>query len=852
VDEAEVSFPWAKGVLPGGDAEHALTADTATEAMGAKDVNCAGCVQTADIDPNALDAKTTKYDDTKTKLGSATVQGAMEKVAALASGSGSFTEGNGTVVSYVEQWGLPAYGEAMTYLHLFNPEQPKVLLYLYAGDSSGFATSNNLVVAYDFTPNQYSADVSGNVGETALQVGNPSIFNTGSHVLIHQTVGTGGNGAGAGNWEVNQVVSVQGTTLQLVKPLKYKYVTCGSDCGRAQAVVAASYNQLEVVNGGKVRPASELDGNGAAGGIVYVRAQKIVVKNGAKVTADAAGFFGGSYTSSNCEWNCGVPGDSPCNAGLSSASTSANCSGGGGARVHTCAWQGGDYCNHTASGGGGGGNKTAGQGGSTGWNSWTGGGAGGGTTNVGVSSLLFGGGGGGGYCYWCQNDRGGDGGGIIVLGASTIIVETGGSITANGIWGAPTDPNQCGNGNAIPITGSGAGGTILLHADQFKLDGTVEAKGGANHPGKYNTFGGEGGAGEVIKTGTIPGVVNESYAKGVELWIDGANVTAQVGDPNNVGAPSWDAVAGKWGKDGLSAWSTGMLDLTSAVPWTLGEHKIELKETGGAGGDVKMFVYVIYPFTKSTPPANDTCDAPEMLDLSGPVVVSGTTEDVMGKTKATDASQGPFCGGSGGPEVVYGFTLADWRQLTVSVSSAFTPRIYIKKGNCVAGEVVACGTESLVTGSFEPGTYYLFVDSDGNMQKGDFTLSVTPAPPGPPPNDTCAAPDVITLLNGIGQASGMTLFANDNYKAGCGGDKALDTVHQFQVPPGTGSLSIELTSEYSPVLYITRDQCTAVPIACIPDSTYSIGWPTPGTYYVFVDGKTAADKGLYTLKVELK
>ena len=147
--------------------------------------------------------------------------------------------------------------------------------------------------------------------------------------------------------------------------------------------------------------------------------------------------------------------------------------------------------------------------------------------------------------------------------------------------------------------------------------------------------------------------------------------------------------------------------------WTLGEHSIQVKETGGAGGDVKMFAYVIYPFTKSSAPLNDTCETPVMLDVSDTVTVTGTTEDVMGKIKATDANTGPFCGGSGGADVTYGFALEDWRSLDISVTAAFSSRFYVRKGSCDEGEVVACGTDSVNTGVLEPGTYYLIVDSNG-------------------------------------------------------------------------------------------------------------------------------------------
>ncbi len=841
VDPEDVSFGYAGAPAQGG---------AAFSSMG---LVCDGCVTLGHLDADVALAANHIYDDSGTQLGATTVQDAIAALDAKiqASGPGSVIEGNGTIVPYVEQWGLPSYGTATTHIHLLNPSQAKVVMYLYAGENSAFTTSNNLVVAYDFTPNQYSAGVSGNVGETALQVGNPSIFNTGTHVLIQQIVGTGGNGTGGGEWEVNQVVSVQGSTLQLVKPLENTYITCGDDCGRAQAVVAASYNQLEIVNGGNMLPASELANNGSSGGVIYVRAKNIIVKNGGKITADGAGFFGGHYAGS-CQWGsyCGIPGDSYCNTGLSSHSNSSNCSGGGGADVNTCGWQGGSYCQNANPGGGGGGNMEIGDPGSTGWNGYA---AGAGGLDIGDldDRMIFGGGGGGGYDNWCQNGRGGDGGGLIVLGSKTIVVETGGKITANGMTGSPSNPSCY--SNAFPMTGSGGGGMIRLFTDIYTNEGTVEASGGPQHDGNKGTYGGKGGDGWVVQEDVIPGVVNESFAKGVQIWVDDQNITPQIGDPNNMGAPFWDAATDKWGADGLTQWSTGPLDVTALANWTLGEHTIELKETGGAGGDLKLYVYVIYPFTASTVPQNNTCAAPVTLDvMSGSVVTSGTTEDTMGKIKATDDNVQAFCGGSGGPDVVYQFTLTEWRNLTVDVNAPFEPRVYIRKANCAGGEAVACGTGHVETGDLKSGTYYLFVDGDGNLQKGNFTLNIVAEEPGSPSNDTCADPKELVFVDGAAQQYGVSLFAANDYFAGCGGEAGADSVYSFEVPPGTSGFTVQVDADFDPVVYLSKGACGSPFIACAPSDQYTMGWPEPGTYYLVVDGKTAADKGEFTVSVTMQ
>ena len=1025
ISSAEVNFAWAKGVEPGGDAKHAVTADTATIALTAEkanDLDCPGCIGVNDIDAAALASEVVSFDDSKTKIGAQTVQAAFEKL--IASGGGGAVEGNGTIVPYVEQWGLPAYGSATTYLHLMNPASPKVLMHLYADDSASFASSNNLVVAYAFAPNQYSAGAIGNQGETALQVSNPSTFNSGSHIMVHQTVG--GNGTTGGTWELNQVQSVNGSTLHLIKPLANSFVTGG--VAKAQVVLAASFGNVEIVNGGTLKPSKVLAADGSEGGIVYVRANKLIVKSGGRIDADGTGFqpnSNGNYAPGTSECGMGSPGDSK-----------QNCSGGAAGAMH-CANAGG------------GGNKTAGQDGANHDNcaTQTEGGAAKGNANL--TTLEFGGAGG------TQHHLGGTGGGIVVIGAQSFVVQDGGKVSADGTAAV-------GGGS-----GGGAGGSIVMMADFHQLDGSVSADGGAggegdvwyyvdpvavssvsfdthSHGGGYSpkhkefwypewngttifrfnseyqavgsfvsgtnhmmglwgdvdgtyytanysqdvvrkyqdksnsqiwehglgttaggvctdgtyvyamrvsggivyklnpsngaeieTFnlpntpgscygsliclpgrlyrgntggnvnyydletlqqlgsfgtgsgienmsfdgqfmysspnnsnvkrhkllegnfyepagdGGDGGEGWLIEAAPVAGIINESYPKGIEIWVDGENVTGQVGDPNGKGSPAWDAPTSKWGKDGLESWSTGQLDLTSVANWTLGEHSLAVKETGGAGGDVKMFAYVIYPFTKSSAPMNDTCDQPVMLDLADAATVTGTTEDVMGKIKATDANIGPFCGGSGGADVTYGFTLTDWRSLSIAVTSAFMPRVYLRKDSCADGQVVACGTNLIDTGVLEPGTYYLVVDSDGNMQKGNFALTVVPSPPDAPANDSCVAPQQLVFQNNVAKASGMTLFSNDLSSAACGGVGAPENVFTLVVPAGTSKLDISVDADYDPVIYMVKDNCNAGIIACIPDSSYQMGWPGSGTYFLFLDGKTANDKGLYELTVSL-
>ncbi|MDP6945161.1 MAG: hypothetical protein QF464_13515, partial [Myxococcota bacterium] len=176
--------------------------------------------------------------------------------------------------------------------------------------------------------------------------------------------------------------------------------------------------------------------------------------------------------------------------------------------------------------------------------------------------------------------------------------------------------------------------------------------------------------------------------KAIEIWVDGVNVTDQVGNPNGKGVPNWDGSS--WGSDGQTPWSSGQLDLTNVADWTLGEHLIEFRETGGVGGEIKGYTYVIYPFTESTPPVNDSCGSPVSLEVAtGPVVVSGTTEDTMGKILATDTQNGgEGCSAEGGPDAIYRIDLSERSLINAAITSPFPATLYIRSGDCENGEIV--------------------------------------------------------------------------------------------------------------------------------------------------------------------
>jgi hypothetical protein len=779
------------------------------------------------------------FNDSKAGLGAATVAVAVEKLDQTVdlheqrldkleiASPANMNEGNGTVIPFNMVWDIEPKGKVRQNFHVFNPEaDPKVLLYLNSADALDEVPPVDKIVTTDWASNSYAALTSSAKGTDNLKVADATAFKQGDSVLVYQIVTA--SDAPAGTWELAKVKSVADNTINLTGKLTKTFTHCGETCGLAQVVRIERFKNLVVEIGGTVRPSDDLATHETKGGIVAIVADTITVKSGGSIHANGQGFEpGDSYQQNTSGYS--ETGHSECNVQENRYEQAANCSGGGGAHYWNCCFARG--------GGGGGGNRTAGANG-TGSSNW----GYGGTTkgDAGLSTLQFGGG--GGYAY---ESSGGAGGGIVLLAATKITVEAGGVIEAKGNPGASNITNERAGG------GGGAGGTVALFTSSYVNAGTVQASGGTGGDGYSNWEGGAGGEGWVQTNPDVAKFSIKALPGLVHILLDGKDITSQIGDPNGQGDPSWQA-EGAWG-NGLDPWSTGELDLTTLGTWYLGRHTLELREDGGLGGTLEMALYLIYPFSASYAPSNDTCTQPDVLDLSdGSELVIGTTEDSMGRVKAIDDFTQAGCGGDGGADVAYQFELTDWRRLTVDVSSSFTPRVYIRKGDCGAGAMVLCGQQHTVSSDFKPDTYYLFVDGDGTEEKGNFTLSVKADPPAPAANDTCAGATQLTLdANGKAQVYGVSLFSNDDYNAGCGGVGAPDLVYKVDVGAGYETLKATVdTTDFSPVVYIGNANCGTW-VTCSPNKTATLTWPTAGTFYIAVDGKNAAAKGEFTLTVEV-
>ncbi len=346
-------------------------------------------------------------------------------------------------------------------------------------------------------------------------------------------------------------------------------------------------------------------------------------------------------------------------------------------------------------------------------------------------------------------------------------------------------------------------------------------------------------------------VVPSEIPQGVQIWIDGVDQTAAIGDQQAKGAPAW--TGSSWGADGTTPWATGRLDLSQVSDWGVGEHTLQFKTTGESGGKIQYHVYFVDPAAQSQAFSNDACGGAQALVFdAGVATVSATTEDMLGENKALDDLSPAGCGGAGGADVVYSATLTERTTINASVAAPFATRLYILDSPCLNETVLACGTNQATTLELDPGTYYVVVDADDASQTGDFILTVELVDSPLPVNDACSTASAIAAGQDLIQVNGTTRWGLDQYSGTCGGDGAADVVYSFEATNQNDDLLVTIDASFDSVLVLRAQDCDGgFQLACSTTGTITIPGLAPGIYYLFVDGVTAADEGTFTLDVIL-
>lgn len=363
------------------------------------------------------------------------------------------------------------------------------------GKPFGNGIDGDLTISTNTTQSLTVQSCSGTSGSNTLTLASGA-FNDGDVVLIHQTRGTG-----AGQWEINRVVSGGGTTtLTLQFPLTYTFEDSGNS--QAQVIKIPMYNNV-TINSGVTLTANGWDGD-KNGFVVFAAKGKTIIggtinnkgsdrsysgMGGNWVYPVIGGGFrgGGSRDQIN---SFGFQGEGIAGAGGQSPYANGNGGGAGGGNAYYNA-------------GGGGGHATPGNS-ATGSDSTNG--AGGGTAGTpDLTSMVFGGGGGGATGTAGSNhSSGANGGGIVAIFCKDLLVT--GAITVNGGNNSLTNYREAGGG--------GAGGSVLIVCETANLgNGLITAIGGDVYDTE-NEKGGDGGLGRIAihHSKTISGSTNPTFS----------------------------------------------------------------------------------------------------------------------------------------------------------------------------------------------------------------------------------------------------------------------------------------------------------------------------------------------------
>jgi hypothetical protein len=293
--------------------------------------------------------------------------------------------------------------------------------------------------------------------------------------IIHQTQGTG-----VGNWELNFLTIISGTTATFTYPLINTYGT------GAQIATINPYSAVTINSGVILSPSTW---NGSTGGILFLIVNGALTITG-DLSASAKGYRGGTGTRTGSPTQWGISGEGESSGPTAKGSNTNNGAGAGAGNY--------DGGNRT-SGGGGGSNAAVGStggsaGGGGGSYSAATGGTGGQTIlgNASLTSATLGGGGGNSIYASSSNSGsidGGAGGGLILIIARNIVVS--GTISVNGGNGISGVSTTSGS------SGAGAGGDILLKGQSITLGSSLVTASGGTGGSFSDSLTGIGGNGSV-------------------------------------------------------------------------------------------------------------------------------------------------------------------------------------------------------------------------------------------------------------------------------------------------------------------------------------------------------------------
>lgn len=346
------------------------------------------------------------------------------------------------------------------------------LKWFYYGFGNGSDLNKVVSIENEIINNYSHLTSSCNKDDTSITVNNASLFTVNQEIMIYQTQ----HFSEAGCFEYKKIVSIEGSILNLDKPLERNYysgIFNNSDgCLSAQIVSVPNYLNLTINSNCSITAKSW---DGYSGGVVVFRVKEVFTNNG-KINTTGKGYRGGRASGvdgySHADGECGEGFSRTFLKGFYNSGNVAEATDNGGTT----------YVN-----GGGGSNFSKGDAGSLYSTQHSSGIE---IKNISPFRAIFGGGGGGGN-HNAGLPCGGNGGGLIIIYSPSVngILESRGNSgffynNTIGLWGS----------------GGGAGGTVVVNT--YSNDSKILVSGGVGGCGTYSTStlgdGGDGGSGVYI------------------------------------------------------------------------------------------------------------------------------------------------------------------------------------------------------------------------------------------------------------------------------------------------------------------------------------------------------------------
>ncbi|MBI5500601.1 MAG: pre-peptidase C-terminal domain-containing protein [Deltaproteobacteria bacterium] len=264
-------------------------------------------------------------------------------------------------------------------------------------------------------------------------------------------------------------------------------------------------------------------------------------------------------------------------------------------------------------------------------------------------------------------------------------------------------------------------------------------------------------------------------------------------------------------------------------------------------------------------PANDNCSGSGIVTIPG----SNGAYSYSGSTCGAASDWAYWCTAmtpADGADVVYRLDLAAPKSVVLSTTgTSFDAVLFLRSGaTCPGTTATTCDDNSAggtpgqarITRTLAAGTYWIVVDGATAGDMGNFALSavISDAPVGPP-NDTCATAIALTPSSTLQSVTGDTAAATED-NAGCAGSGGRDVWYWFRLPVSHAVYLSTVGATWDTVIHVRSGSCTGALTAygCADDACgvsarggQFVGILPAGTYYVAIDGFSAASSGAFTL-----